>query len=358
MNPVLFHTHGMGCFDYSSLQPGDLESVDALANAHNLTVLPTVYLRRDHLASFTEVMKAFDTLKRDGRLPSIAGFAMEGPLLGPEGGIPRAGAWAPTYGEWRTIVSLGHLGLRYVVMAPDALGLEEKISGGVTFADLLTELYDHGTRIALGHFTRKDPERSAKRIQDVLDQLHESYQSSPYLVLTDHLFNDMPRAFTHAWRTQQQKDRRRQELAQFMAEGWEPSTLADTLGPVPAALLEAARAGLLTPALNFDGRHVDLAICRRTVDYLTPHRLIAMTDDTELNSMAGEILHQLPGSPLRYRDDGAVASGSSGYPAQAANMASIGLTDQDIEAMFSTVPSQALAFAPRARTAPSGKTGA
>ncbi|GAA2802815.1 hypothetical protein GCM10010441_29420 [Kitasatospora paracochleata] len=358
MSTVLFHTHGIGRFDYSSLQPDDLEAVDALAREHDLTVLPTVYLRRDHLASFTEVMKAFDALKRDGRLPAIAGFAMEGPLLGPEGGIPRAGSWTPTGAEWRAIASLGTLGLRYVVMAPDALALDEKISTACTFAGLLTELYDQGTRIALGHFTRENPKRSAERTKDVLNQLHESYKSSPYLVLTDHLFNDMPRAFTHAWRTPHQCDRRQHELAKFMDEAWAPDTLADTLGPVPAALLEATRANLLTPALNFDGHHVDLAICRRTVDYLTPQRLIAMTDDTELDAMAGEILHQLPNSPLRYRDDGAVASGSSGYPVQAANMASVGLTDADIETMFSTVPSQALAFTPSSRTTPVGRTGA
>ncbi len=69
---------------------------------------------------------------------------MEGPLLGPEGGIPRAGSWLPTVDEWRTIAGLGHVGLRYVVMAPDAIGLHDMLRPGFSFADLIEMLYESG----------------------------------------------------------------------------------------------------------------------------------------------------------------------------------------------------------------------
>jgi N-acetylglucosamine-6-phosphate deacetylase len=346
---TLVHSHGIGRFDFSSLESCDLEPLDDIARERGLLLCPTVYLRRDYLHRFTRLIHTFSSLKRSGSLPHILGFSMEGPLLGREGGIPRGGIWNPSISEWHEIVDLGRYGLRYIVLAPDTMALDDHIGASYRFEDLLRECYDAGLRIAFGHFRRDDPTQSAACIYNVLTYLHQHYQPSPYLVLTDHLFNDMPRAFIHAWRTKRELSSRDTELSRFMAKPWLPQSLAETLGPVPAALLNAARERKLTPTLNFDGFHVDLEICRLAVNYLGADRLIPITDDTELNMIAGEALHRIEGSPLRYRDDQKVAAGSSGYEKQISNMKSIGITETEIEFMFGALATEALKYSPQTR---------
>jgi len=340
----LYHFHGLGQIDFSSLKPDDLTEVQELAAAQDLEVLPTVYLRRGALPWFAETLRIYHRLRSVGCLPNIAGFGVEGPLLGPQGGIPRAGRWFPTGDEWRTIASLGSLGLRYVVMAPDAMELDDEVEPGINFADVLVAFYEQGIRIALGHFHRDNPQRSACRIRDVLGFLHGRYASSPYLVLTDHLYNDMPRAFVHAWRTPAERARREVELGAFLAHDWETSDLTVLLGPVPATMLAAAREDLLMPCINFDGYHVDLDICRRTFDYLGADRLIALTDHTEVPVMASERLIRDDSTGLWLRDDGAVAAGTTGHCQQRANMRACGLSDQAVEKLFLTNPRAAIAY--------------
>jgi hypothetical protein len=342
MRAFLYHFHGIGGFDFSSLSPGDLPAVQEAAASRGYGILPTVYLRREGLPRFTEVMREYDLLARAGAVPDIAGFAVEGPLLGPDGGIPRAGRWHPSAQEWASIAALGPLGLRYIVMAPDAMALDERIDGSPTFADLLVRCYDSGLRMAAGHFHRDDPERSARRLREVLDFLHGRYDSSPYLVLTDHLYNDTPRSFTHAWRTPEARARREAELRSTLEPDWEETDLRELLGPVPAQMLAAARQSLLFPCLNFDGYHVDLEICRRTVDYLGADRLIALTDHTETNAMASEPLTRGAHTPLWLRDDGAVAAGSSGYELQRLNILSIGLDERAVRSLFVDNPVAAI----------------
>jgi hypothetical protein len=343
VSAFLYHFHGLGRFDFSSLSPGDLDEVEELAAAQELEILPTVFLRREALRALAETVKAYGRRRAAGALPSIAGFAIEGPLLRPQGGIPRGGRWFPTVHEWRMIASLGPVGLRYIVLAPDAMRLEDEIEPGFTFADLLVEFYDHGLRIALGHFHRHNPDSSADRMRDVLRFLHGRYESSPYLVLTDHLYNDMPRNFTHAWRTKEERPRRAEEIAAFLVHDWETSDLNELLGPVPATMLAAAREGLLMPCINFDGHHVDLEICRSTFDYLGEDRLIALTDHTEVTVMAREPLTREKRSGLWLRYDGAVAAGSASYPRQRANMLSIGLSEEAVAKLFLANPQAAIA---------------
>jgi hypothetical protein len=328
------------------LEPEELPELQALAEERQVEIVPTVYLRCEDLPRLARVMKAYSVLRENSEVPNIAGFAIEGPLLGPAGGIPRSGRWYPSPDEWRTLAGFGRLGLRYIVMAPDAMALDERIGAGLTFADLLTMFYENGTRIAVGHFHRGDPKRSADRLREVLRFLHSRYRPSPYLVLTDHLYNDMPRSFTHAWRTAKEQLRRGDEIEEFLSHDWELSDLRELLGEVPTALLSAAREGLLMPCINFDGFHVDLGICRRTVDYLGADRLIVLTDNTEVSVMADEHLTLDPDSGLWRRDDGAVAAGSCGYENQQANMRRIGLADDDIRTMFVTNPRAAIAFQP------------
>ena len=342
MQAFLYHFHGIDEFDFSSISPGDLPLIQKAAESRGYGILPTVYLRRENLSRLAEVLKEYHRLNQADAVPNIAGFAIEGPLLGPQGGIPRAGRWYPSPEEWATIASLGPLGLRYIVMAPDAMALDERIDGGPTFADLLVSFYDHGLRIAVGHYHRDAPERSADRLRGVLDFLHGRYESSPYLVLTDHLYNDTPRAFQHAWRTPAEREHRDEQLGRVLAPDWREADLTELLGPVPAAMLRAAEDALLFPCINFDGYHVDLEICRRTVEYLGPDRLIALTDHTDVATMAQEPLSRSEHSPLWLRDDGAVAAGSSGYEQQRRNILSLGFDEDAVQRMFVTNPVAAI----------------
>src|SRR5215475_10457917 len=316
MTAFLYHFHGLGGIDFSALDPKALPAMQNLAAAQDLEILPTVYLRREALPDLATTVQEYGRLREEGALPNIAGFAVEGPLLGPQGGIPRAGKWYPSVAEWTTLAQLGEYGLKYIVMAPDAMELDDEIEPGFCFADLLVSFYERGLRVALGHFHRDNPERSARRMRDVIAFLHTRYESSPYLILTDHLYNDMPRNFTHAWRKAQQQARRDTEIAPLLAADWEKSDLYTLLGPVPATMLDAARDGLLMPCINFDGYHVDLALVRKTYDYLGQDRLIVLTDHTEVAEMAREKLIRDGHSGLWLRDDGAVAAGSTGYRQQ------------------------------------------
>jgi len=350
MKAFLYHFHGIDNFDFSDLSPDDLVAVQDAAVARGYGILPTVYLRRENLPQIIEVMKEYDRLAQADAVPNIAGFAIEGPLLGPQGGIPRAGRWYPTAREWADIAALGPLGLRYIVMAPDAMALDDRIDGGLTFAELLVSFYEQGLRIAVGHYHRDAPERSARRLREVLDFLHGRYDSSPYLVLTDHLYNDTPRNFVHSWRTPEERVRREMEVRRTLEPSWEEADLRELLGPVPAEMLRAARQSLLFPCINFDGYHVDLDICRRTVEYLGVERLIALTDHTEVSTMAQEQLTRSDHNPLWLRDDGAVAAGSSGFEQQRENILSIGLDESAVQSLFVTNPVAAVGYSVRARS--------
>ena len=260
MKPLLFHCHGIGEFDFSALNPGQLSGLDETAGARGLTVLPTVYLRRDYLDQLTEVLGVYRSGRAEGRFSRIAGFAMEGPLLGPAGGIPPAGCWTPTADEWLRIAALGPAGLRYIVMGPDTMDLDQEIEPGFSFGDLITLLYNSGVILAIGHFRRDDPETSARRTEEVIAFVQERFGPSPDILVTDHLFNDMPRNFTHAWRTAEALAYRDEEINTFLATEWTDENIEELLGIVPATIIRAARDGRLTPCLNFDGEHVDLDI--------------------------------------------------------------------------------------------------
>jgi phosphoheptose isomerase len=256
--PVLFHSHGIGALDFSSMGPEDLEEIDRLAAARDVFVVPTIVLRREYVAELRRVMLEFSAGRAQGRYERILGFGVEGPLLGLSSSMPMNGCWLPTAAEWRELAALGRLGLVYVVMAPDAVELHDEIDPGLRFRDVIDAFYRQGTRLALGHFQHGDPELSARRTQAVIDYIQVCHGPSPTAIITDHLYNDMPR-----------------ELSSFLTHEWTDADLSSLLGPVPATLLRAAARGQLTPMLNFDGDHVDLEICRRTVEYLGSERLIA-----------------------------------------------------------------------------------
>lgn len=342
--PVLFHGHGIGGYDFSALAPEQLPDVNEQAARRGIDIVPTIFLRRDWLGQLLRLLAAHAAAPE--ACPHVLGFAIEGPLLGPEGGTPRNASWMPTASEWRRIAGLGARGLRYLVLAPDAMELEDRVGGGMRLADLVESLYEHDVKIALGHFRHDQPQRSAERAERLIDFVHALAGEAQSNVLTDHLFNDMPRAFRHVWRGEPATTRDA-EAARFLARSWEPGELAELLGPVPATLLNAARRGRLLPCLNFDGAHVDLGICRRTVSYVGADGIIAITDHVEAAQMAGELLHRMAESSLWLRDDDVVAAGSCELDAHIANMRSIGMDEDEIRRVTCENPRRALA--PRSR---------
>lgn len=356
MKPVLYHFHGLGRFDFSSMAPGDLAELNQLAVERNVEVVPTIYLERSRLLWLEDLCAELRRAMGQGEIPNILGLAVEGPLLGPNGGIPRSGAWIPTVEDWRRIAALGNGVLRYIVMAPDAMDLAEEIEPGFRFSDLIDLLYGNDVRVAIGHFAHDardggDPRDSAERTERVVEYIHGRYVSDPNLVLTDHLYNDMPRNFVHAWRTAAAAERRSAELAPVTEADWNCADLEVLLGPVPAVMLDLARRGLIMPCINLDGQHVDLAITKKTFEYLTADRLIALTDHTEVDWIADEKL-TLADSGLWLRDDGRVAAGSSGPGRQIDNARSIGLDSEQIAAVFERNPRKAIHFSPVARRTP------
>ncbi|MBI3704968.1 MAG: hypothetical protein HY244_14250 [Rhizobiales bacterium] len=244
------------------------------------------------------------------------------------------------------------LGLRYFVLAPDIFALQDDIDRSFTFADLLALIYDSGGRIAVGHFDGASPELSTERFNEVMNYIEAGYERSPYLILTDHLFNDMPRAFKHAFRTPNARVHREAELAKHSSSTWQASSLPTLLGPLPAAILVAARDKRLTPALNFDGGHVDLAICRRVVEFLGADRIIAITDHTETFTIAGETLVRDDDTKLLYRPDGVLAASFVTQEEQRLNMQNIGMNTDDINFVQYKTPLAALRFEPCRRVIP------
>ena len=340
MRPVLIHTHGIGHVDYSSMRPGQLDTVQSLAAARDIDIVPSVFLARNHLSAFEDVVKTYQ--ERRASLPCLLGFSVEGPLLGRSGGVPPRGIWSPAAEDWERIAALGDHGLRYIVMGPDMGDLDDELDAGMTYRDVIDLCYSHGVRIALGHFQHGHPDLSAERTAAVIAHVQDRYGPRPDVLLTDHLYNDMPRNFTHVWRDAAQRAQRAGQLAPVLEADWTTRDLSALLGPVPATLIHAARHGRLMPFLNFDGDHVDLAICRRTLEFLGAQRIIGITDDTEIPVLAGEDLHHPHDSRLWYRGDGIVAAGTGDIARQRRNVAS--LTDQgtDFDQLFGDNPRRAL----------------
>lgn len=338
--PVLIHTHGIGTIDYSSMSPEELGAVHELAAEGGFDVVPGVFLGRDRISALADVMCAWH--ENRSSLPAIPGFSVEGPLLGRTGGVPPRGIWSPTAREWERIAALGRYGLRYIVMGPDMGDLDDELDDGLSYRDVIDLFYANGVKIALGHFQHDAPELSAERTRAVIEHVQDRYGPGPEVLLTDHLYNDMPRAFRHVWRTAQERSRRAEQLAPVLAADWDTADLDRLLGPVPATLLRAAREGRLLPFLNFDGDHVDLEVCRRTLEHLGPERVIGITDDTGIPFLAGEELHHREGSGLWYRSDGIVAAGSRGLAAQRRNLAGLTTDDTAFDHLFRRNPRRAL----------------
>ena len=93
--PVLFHVHGIGRHDVSSMAPDALAEVDFLAAERGVDLVPTVFLCHEYVEVFADVVTAWNEGRKHGHFEHILGFGMEGPLLGTSGGVPPAGCWMP-----------------------------------------------------------------------------------------------------------------------------------------------------------------------------------------------------------------------------------------------------------------------
>jgi len=327
-----FHCHGVGRFDFTEIIDIQLQEIEhILASRHHKSIL-TLYLPKPNFDDFLFLMEIYSRGKKAGRFKHIVGIGLEGPLLASHGGTPETGVWNPSKYHWKKFAELGKKGLVYVIFSPDA-PLDKHVSSTLftpapSVSWIAETLLDGGVLPNPGHFLKNDPLASAKALQSIFDVVAAWGQGA---IGTDHLFNDMPLNFKHAWRTKADKEKREVELKAQNIDSWTVSNLEEKLGPVPATIIRNAHKGLVKIAQNFDGEHVDLAIVKKAVELIGDENIMMMTDSIESKRLAGRNLHMIEGSTLLYQDEGIVAAGSQDVTRQITNMFSIGLTATQIE---------------------------
>jgi N-acetylglucosamine-6-phosphate deacetylase len=334
--PVEVHCHGFGPVDFSDLDALDLDRLEAACVAEGVCAIPTLYLHRDCLDAFEAMMGTYAARRADGELRHIVGIALEGPLLASHGGTRAATVWPPTRREWERLAASGPKGLVYTVMSPDAFaegsGLEGEIDASTPrFEDFVPLLASSGVRPALGHFTRTDPSRSAAFVEHIIDLAWQSGWDRPGLpVVTDHLFNDMPLAIRHAFRTRRARAERDETIASYRLKEWTLDRADEILGPVPAAIMRNAEARRIAACINFDGEHVDLDIAKRAIELMGTENSMIMTDRCDSARLGRQDLHHEAENTLWYQQDGVVAAGSQPLSRQVINAREHGFRDDEI----------------------------
>lgn len=341
---VDFHCHGVGRFDFTEIPQLDLEEIEDILSKRNHRTILTLYLPKPSFGKFLRLTESFQAGKEAGKFKHIMGFGLEGPILASHGGTPEEGLWTPTKREWKQIADCGKRGLVYVVLSPDA-----HLNGNDNQSDLDSEPYhvtwiaetllEGGVLPAPGHFTKDNPKESAKLLQNMFDVV-EAWGKSPSI--TDHLINDMPHNFKHAWRTPLEKSRRDEDIKLLDLDSWNLDNLEEKMGIVPAVMIRNARKGLVKICQNFDGEHVDLAIVKKTVELIGAENMLMMTDSIESRRLAGRNLTMQPGTELLYQAKGVVAAGSRNIEHQIKNMFSIGLTLKEIQLITDLNPKKVL----------------
>ena len=343
LNSIDVHCHGVGRFDFTEINELRFQEIeDILSQRHHKSIL-TLYLPQTHFEDFLRMMDIFAEGYHGGKYPHITGIALEGPLLASHGGTPHKGVWLPTKREWIKLSECGSKGLVYIIWSPDAdfdrEEFEDLDSPATNVKWLAETMLKGGVLPAPGHFTKVDPEASAQALQQVFDAVEE-WGKGP--TLTDHLYNDMPHNFIHAWRTKEAKQRREKELKQIDLDSWSLANLDEKVGVVPATMIRNAKRGLVKLALNFDGEHVDLEVVKRTVELVGAENLLMMTDSIESKRLAGRQLYMKDDSSLLYQDEGIVAAGSQNVSKQIRNMLKIGLSKDEISIITEQVPTELL----------------
>ncbi|MCG5468933.1 hypothetical protein LADH09A_002834 [Micromonospora sp. LAH09] len=334
--PVEVHCHGLGTVDFSNFAEIDLYAVDRHAASEGLLCIPTLYLRQERLDGFVAFMREFAALKADGKLPFVPAIALEGPLVASFGGTPASSVWAPSKEEWEKLAGCGPLGLVYIMLSPDALQSSSYLAAQFTpehpsLEWIVTRLVESGVRPALGHFAKENPQLGADCIEEVLAAAAAAdCPHSGVRVVTDHLFNEMPLLIKHAFRTSRARANRDQLLAAYDLPSWNLADLHEQVGPVPAAIMRGAHQGRIAACLNFDGEHVDFAIAKRAIEIVGPSNMMLMTDRSDVARLAGQDLHQEPGSDLWYQEQGVVAAGTQPIDQQIENVRALGIPEADI----------------------------
>jgi N-acetylglucosamine-6-phosphate deacetylase len=337
-SPIDFHCHGVGRFDFADPDRLALDELEAQLSVEGVRCILTLYLPRSQQAAFERFVHTYWAGRCEGRYPHILGIALEGPMLASFGGTPETGCWQPTKAEWERIASLGRHGLIYVVLAPDAT-LPQSAEYFSSPVQVMEELIAGGVIPAFGHFSKKHPGLSAEAIYAACEW-HAALGLGP--LLTDHLFNDMPLNFKHCWRTEAERGRRAEDLADFLRSPWSDGTIEHTLGAVPAALVRGARNGSLKTCMNFDGDHVDLDICKATVDFVGAANMLLMTDRIQSGVLGGQTLSRRADNSLMYQSRGIVAGGTQSVMRQLGNMLKAGISSADILQISQHSPQQFL----------------
>jgi N-acetylglucosamine-6-phosphate deacetylase len=334
-----FHCHGVGRFDFTEILDLNLQEIENIFAERKQRTILTLYLPKPSFDDFIDLMDQFHRGKQAGKYAHLDGFALEGPLLASHGGTPEKGVWMPTQLNWEQLADCGEKGLIYVILSPDAHlpgSYFKQVANDPDIKWIAETLLKGGVLPAPGHFIKSDPKRSAQLLQAIFDSV-EVWGHGP--TITDHLFNDMPRNFKHAWRTPEQRAKRDEELSAINLSSWNLDNLEEKLGIIPAVMIKNARKGLVKICQNFDGEHVDLAIVKKSVELIGAENMLMMTDSIESKRLAGRHLHMLRESTLLYQDEGIVAAGSQNIRQQISNMIRIGLSLEQIEQITHIVPS-------------------
>ncbi len=327
LNAVDFHCHGVGSFDFTEVTKLNLDEIEATLACYQHCSILTLYLHQTDFEHFIRLMKRFSQEKDRGRYQHIAGFGLEGPLLGSIGGTPKSTVWVPNKQQWQQLAECGQYGLSYIILSPDVVLPSYANSNNLTLPWIIETLLSGDVLPAAGHFNKNDPKASASALQTIFDIVAHHGK----VTITDHLFNDMPLNFKHAWRTPQEKAMRDEAIESLKLDSWTLDNLSEKLGPVPATMIRYARQGHVKICQNFDGEHVDLAIVKKAVELIGAENMLMMTDSIESHRLAGRMLHFKTGSTLLYQEDDIVAAGSQTVYQQISNMLSIGLTEQEIK---------------------------
>ncbi len=344
--PVEYHCHGIGRFDFSEFDAAQLYEIDAYLKKLGVYCVLTGFLPIDNLGRFESFLFSFNQEKKAGLLTNILGVALEGPLLSSVGGTPQKGTWAPSKKQWEQLVRYAGDYLPYIVLSPDAL-----LEGGCFYATvsgpgypslewIIELLLEHGIRPSLGHFQKLNAKISLNSIHRVMDIAEKKgHRFDGAAIITDHLFNDMPLSFKHAWRTPEERTRREADLAALDIESLTVDNIDEKLGMVPGAIIKAARNGLIIPSINFDGDHVDITISRHMVDFIGSESIIAMTDNASLTrQLCGKTLSAKSFNSLLYQEDDIVAAGTQNIIRQTDKMLGVGISGKQLWDMVAFVP--------------------
>jgi N-acetylglucosamine-6-phosphate deacetylase len=324
--PIDFHCHGIGRFDFAEPNELVLDELESHLSIEGTAAILTLYLPRHHLGNFESFMVAYAEGVRARRYHHILGIGLEGPLLASFGGTPELGCWQPSRTQWERIAALGRLGLQYVVISPNA-----EVQHGSDSVDSVKEIIEillaEGVRPALGHYGYENPEFAARMTEDVCEMALRAGKG-PFF--TDHLYNDMPVNAQYKWRTGAEKRARRCTTPVLLQYEWTDDNIDDVLGIVPATLIRYAKRGAVKLSINCDGDHVDIEICKRTIEFVGADNIMLMTDRIQSEILAGQRLEKNDSNSLLYQRAGIVAGGTQSIMRQLGNLMTVGVPSSDI----------------------------